>query len=140
MLQNSGQLSTTRTTQVWAGAACLVVFIFLIFGHLMTLRDRTMVTTAIHDANSFRSALAAYEVDYGSFPKDTVANPYEFARGLHDPRGRPYMHLPTDREVVDFSYTPDSDGQGYTLVLRARDRRNTPVVANPVRTLARPEG
>lgn len=134
MTHSEGQLSTTRTAQIWVGAACMIVFMFLIFGHLATLRDRTLVTSAIQDADRFRHALTAFEIDYGQFPQETIENPYELVKNLKDPDGLPYMHLPSDREVTGFSYTPDSDGDGYTIIIRARDRNSTPVVASPVST------
>jgi hypothetical protein len=140
MDQNQGQLNATRTTQIWAGAVCAVVLIALISGHLLTLRDRSLVASAIADANHFRSALAAYEVDYGTFPGDTVSNPFVFAHELRDPQGRPYIHLPSEKELTGFTYTPDEDGDGYTIVIHARDRKNTPVVANPASASAHTEG
>ena len=140
MEQNNGQLNGTRSAQIWLGLVCMVVFIGLISGHLLTLRDRSLVANAISDANNFRAALAAYEVDYGSFPDDSISSPLEFARELRDPQGRPYTHIPSDKELTGFSYVPDEDGDGYTIVIRARDRKNTPVVANPASASARSEG
>lgn len=136
MTKNYEHLSATRTTQIWVGIACVVIFMSLISGHLLTLRDRSLVASAIQDANRFRSALAAYEIDHGTFPGDAVENPFEFARDLHDQQGRPYIHLSAENEITGFSYTPDADGEGYTIVIRARDRKNTPVVANPQATSA----
>ena len=140
MAQNHEQLTTTRLTQIWVGAACVLAFIVLISGHLLTLRDLGLVASAIQDANRFRSALAAYEIDHGTFPGDIVENPHEFARELHDQQGRPYIHLSAENEITGFSYTPDDDGAGYTIVIHARDRKNTPVVANPETTSTQPQG
>ncbi|NUO19408.1 hypothetical protein HUU59_08185 [bacterium] len=140
MAQNHEQLTKTRTTQIWVGLAATVVFISLISGHLATLRDRSLVASAIQDANQFRRALAAFEVDYGQFPQDTVWNPHELVQGLRDPDGKPYLRLTSETEITGFTYMPDADGQGYTIVLHARDRKNTPVVASPSSTTADDEG
>ncbi|MCL4305646.1 hypothetical protein KJZ99_07005 [bacterium] len=140
MAQNFNQLTTTRTAQIWVGALSAIVFIVLISGHLISLRDRTLVASALQDANRFRQALASFEIDYGRFPADSVANPFQFVGELRDPNGRPYLKLPSDTEYISFSYVPAPDGDGYTIVIQARDRKNTPIVANPATVSAQPEG
>jgi hypothetical protein len=131
------QLTRSRTVQIWAGAVAVVVLMVLVSGHLMTLRDRTLVAAAVRGADQFRLALAAYELDYGTFPADSLDCSDALLDELRDPAGRAYIRGGDSLEFITFSYTPDEDGQGYTIVIHARDRRSTPIEANPYKTMVR---
>lgn len=89
----------------------------------LVARDRAHVGAAQADVSLLRQALAFHAADYDAYP-ETITSLTNMLPQMVDPRGQPYMTLPSGETFEWVSYEPD-EVEGYVLRVRAKDNRGT---------------
>jgi len=96
-------------------------------------QDRARVGTARADADNYRQALGAYEVEHGDYPL-AITDEANARTVLVDINGNPIMVLPTGQNFVvgSFNYTHlPGPPTSYELQVTARDNIGTVLHCRP---------
>lgn len=97
----------------------------------MGAQDRARVAAALQDVDRYRQALGMFELDYADYPAalDLATAPIV----LVDPKGNPYMSLPTGSNFTSFTYKYNGNASptSYTIIVECKDSRETILIADP---------
>lgn len=117
----------------------LVVVIIGVLANLavhryLSTRDQARIAVATYDLQLFQKALGIYETDHSHYPPWDRDALERLIQDLIDINGQHYIDLPGGKNFTEFHYSSRLNGQSYLITIRALDRNETRVLADPTRT------
>jgi type II secretory pathway pseudopilin PulG len=130
------QEGTISMFEIITIVAVLGILVAIAVPNFLGARDRALVKDSINMLYNIRQCLEMYRIENANYPSGIVDfQTLYIALSNHGLEANPQDNFSKTTGFVSYS----SSGQMYTLVVRARNRTNTPLTATSLSILTEPQ-